>query len=100
VDGTAQAGSDYVPTSGKLTFPAGKVEDTITVLVNGDTLVEPNETFFVILKNPAGANTAKSQGTGIIVNDDQPPPGLSIDDISVTEGDSGTTAATFSISLS
>jgi hypothetical protein len=100
VDGTAQAGSDYVSNSGKLTFTSGDVQETITVLVNGDTLVEPNETFFVTLKNPTGATTTRSQGTAIITNDDQPPPSFSIDDVSVTEGNAGATGATFSISLS
>src|SRR5262249_23569913 len=44
-DGTATAGSDYQAASGALTIPAGQVTGTITVLVNGDRLAEPNETF-------------------------------------------------------
>jgi hypothetical protein len=44
----------------------------ISVLVNGDTQVEPNETFFVNLSNPANATISKSQGIGTILDDDGP----------------------------
>jgi hypothetical protein len=53
-DGTATAESDYVATSGTLTFVAGVSHKTISVLVNGDLLYEPNETFFVNLSNATG----------------------------------------------
>ncbi|MGH2651226.1 MAG: matrixin family metalloprotease, partial [Actinomycetota bacterium] len=36
-DGTAVAGSDYVATSGVLTFNAGETSKSVTVVVNGDT---------------------------------------------------------------
>ena len=35
-NGTAQAGSDYVATSGVLTFPAGQLARTVSVAVRGD----------------------------------------------------------------
>ena len=38
--------------------------------VNGDTAVEPNETFFVNLSGATNATTADSQGQGTIRNDD------------------------------
>ena len=43
-DGTATAGSDYVPAGGALTFAPGEGQKTITVLVIGDRRGEPNET--------------------------------------------------------
>ncbi|MCC4596163.1 putative Ig domain-containing protein [Xanthomonas campestris pv. phormiicola] len=99
-DGTATAGVDYVAASltGQ-TIPAGSSSATFTVLVNGDTLNEPNETFFVNVSNVTGATVADAQGQGTIVNDDAQP-ALSIDDVSVNEGNSGTTTATFTVSLS
>ncbi|WP_456359977.1 putative Ig domain-containing protein [Xanthomonas translucens] len=99
-DGTATAGVDYVAASltGQ-TIPAGSSTATFTVLVNGDTLNEPNETFFVNVSNPVGATIGDGQGQGTIVNDDAIP-ALSIDDVSVNEGNSGTTTATFTVSLS
>ncbi|MBZ3930569.1 hemagglutinin [Xanthomonas citri pv. thirumalacharii] len=99
-DGTATAGVDYVASSltGQ-TIPAGSSSATFTVLVNGDTLAEPNETFFVNVSNVTGATVSDGQGLGTIVNDDAQP-ALSIDDVSVNEGSSGTTTATFTVSLS
>ncbi|RRJ39734.1 autotransporter domain-containing protein [Xanthomonas vasicola pv. musacearum] len=99
-DGTATAGADYVASSltGQ-TIPAGSSSATFTVLVNGDTLAEPNETFFVNVSNVTGATVSDGQGLGTIVNDDAQP-ALSIDDVSVNEGNSGTTTATFTVSLS
>jgi predicted extracellular nuclease len=69
-DGTATSGSDYVAENGTLTIPAGSTSVTFSVTVNGDTTVEPNETFFVNLTNPANATIADAQGTGTISNDD------------------------------
>ncbi len=76
-DGTALAGSDYLAATGNLTFTPGQTSKTIAVVVNGDTAVEPDETFFVNLSNPSGATIADGQGVGTITNDDTvlPPPG-------------------------
>ena len=53
-------------------------------------LDEANETFFVNLSSPVNATIADGQGVGTITNDD-PPPTISIDDVTVTEGNGGTT---------
>ncbi|MCB0923554.1 MAG: hypothetical protein KDB50_03260 [Mycobacterium sp.] len=69
-DGTATAGSDYVESSGTMTFAAGESSKTITVSVIGDTAVEANETFTMTLSNPSGATLATDSAPGTIVNDD------------------------------
>jgi len=70
-NGTATAGSDYVTAGGTLTFAANETSKMVSVTVNGDTAVEPNETFYVNLANPsAPALISDSQGTGTINNDD------------------------------
>lgn len=70
-DGTATtADNDYVAASGTLTIPAGSSSATISVLVNGDATVEPDETFVVNLSAPVGAIITDAQGVGTIVNDD------------------------------
>src|SRR4026208_659917 len=46
-NGTAIAGSDYIATSGALSFAAGEVEKPVVVLVNGDTVDEAQETLFL-----------------------------------------------------
>jgi hypothetical protein len=97
--GTATAGSDYTSTSGALTFPVGTTTRTVTVPVVGDLLDEANETFFVNLWGASGALVADAQGMGTITDND-PLPVLSIDDFSGREGNTGTTIAGFTVSLS
>src|SRR5262249_36153539 len=52
------------------TIPEGQQTYTFNVTVNGDTGVEPNETFFVNVTNVVGANVNDGQGIGTIINDD------------------------------
>jgi Ca2+-binding RTX toxin-like protein len=81
---TATAGSDYQSTNGTLNFaPAdlivgtteftpGETSKTITVKINGDTVVEDNEIFRLNLTNAIGATLGKATGVGTIINDDSP----------------------------
>ncbi len=71
-DGSATSGVDFVASSGRVTFPAGETEGTITVPVNGDLLNEGNESFFVHLTLPTNAAIADAQGLGTILNEDCP----------------------------
>jgi hypothetical protein len=70
-NGTASAGTDYtaIPST-ILTFSAGQTSKPIRVLVKGDTLREPNETFFVNLTGAVNATIADAQGQCTIINDD------------------------------
>src|SRR5439155_956378 len=97
-DGTALAGQDYQATSGTLTFAPGQTAQNVTVLVNGDTTGEPDETFVVNLSSPVNAPLGDAQGVGIILDDDTA--WASIGNATVTEGDAGTVAAVFPITLS
>jgi hypothetical protein len=56
--------------SGTLTFAAGENSKTITVTVEGDTVVEPDEGFLVILSGSTGATIASATAEGVIRNDD------------------------------
>lgn len=70
-NGTAIAPGDYnaiLPT--QLTFSPGELTKPVTVLVTGDTNVEPDETFFVNMSGATNAGIANSQGTGTIKDDD------------------------------
>jgi Ca2+-binding RTX toxin-like protein len=70
-DGTATvADNDYQPTSGTAVFLTGDTSENVTVQVNGDVTIEPDETFFVDLSNPVNATIADPQGAGTILNDD------------------------------
>jgi sugar lactone lactonase YvrE len=70
-NGTATAGSDYVAASGTLTIPAGTTSGTINIVINGDTTIEPDETFFVNLSNPTNLSSIFSPHQDVtIANDD------------------------------
>ncbi|MEO6325784.1 MAG: ExeM/NucH family extracellular endonuclease [Thermoanaerobaculia bacterium] len=99
-DVTAVAPGDYTAKSltGQ-TIPAGSSTYSFTVLVNGDLTPEINDTFVVNVTNATGANLTDPQGLGTIVNDDAAP-NLTIDDVSLNEGNAGTTTFTFTVSLS
>jgi hypothetical protein len=86
-DGTAHAPGDYEAGSGTVTFAAGQTTRTVTVHVNGDLLNENNETYSLNLSGPTNATIGDGQGIGTIVDDDGLP-SLSINDVTVTEGDS------------
>lgn len=107
-DGTAtfSPGGDYHSASGRLVFAPGDTTETITLTVVSDTVVEPDESFLVELFSAVNASIADARGAITILNDDsaQPPPSgatrISIDDARVTEGDSGTTQTSVTVSLS
>jgi uncharacterized repeat protein (TIGR01451 family) len=98
-DGTATQPADYTSTSGTATITAGNTSTTVDVPIVQDSLDENDETFHVDLTTPSGAIILDNQGTGTIVDDDNPPT-IAVDDVTVTEGNSGTTPATFTVSLS
>lgn len=97
-NGTATAGSDYTAVSGKLTFAKNETTKTILVPVRGDRVVESDESFSVQLSNPTkGALIGNGTGVITIMNDE---PRIWISNASALEGFSGTTALTFTVSLS
>ena len=97
-NGTALAGVDYQATGPTtLIFAPGEAGKTFTVPVVGERLAETDETFVVNLTNPVNATIQDGQAVGTIQNDDVT--AVSIGDVSVTEGNAGTTNATFTISL-
>jgi len=109
--GSADLGLDYqlqditgtgVTTGANLiTFAAGATVATITLNVLGDSTNEPNEGINLTISNPNPADgiIAVSSVTTTIVNDDQLPQ-ITTTNISIAEGDTGTTNANFIVSLS
>src|SRR5207249_1632324 len=55
------ADNDYQNATGTVTFAPGQTNGTLTVLVNGDTKFEPNETFQVNLSSATNATIADNQ---------------------------------------
>jgi Tol biopolymer transport system component len=80
--GTASAGSDYGAVSGTLSFPEGTFIQTITIPLPEDSLVEGNETFFVVLSDPTGEVDLVSPSTALVTiadNDPVAPPQLQME---------------------
>ncbi len=96
---TALAGNDYETQSGTLLFAPGEKTKTIAIAVTGDTLDEANETYFVKLSAATNASIADNSGTGTITDNDAAPT-LSINDVTIVEGNSGAITATFTVTLS
>ncbi len=69
VDGTAVAGTDYVATSGTLTFAPGQTGQYVSVSVIGTPNYAPGRTFSVVLSNPTNAAIGNQGGTGHIYDD-------------------------------
>jgi hypothetical protein len=92
-DGTATFGTPAVSddyqrrTNATLTIPAGATSGTLIVRVNGDTAVEPDETFFVNLSAPVRATIADAQGVATILDDDEAHVQLSSQNYTAGEGD-------------
>ena len=68
--GTAISRADFRSTSGTVNLPAGSQVGTIQVLVKGDTQVEPDEQFTIVLSHTVGLKLVTRNATGTIVNDD------------------------------
>ncbi len=100
-NGTATGGSDYLArTLTSQTIAAGLTSYTFDVTVNGDTAVEPNETFFVNVTNATNATVVDGQGQGTITNDDVGESQLvsiSVSPTSQSETNSGPRPYTFTV---
>lgn len=98
-NGTASNGTDFTAVAGTLVLPPGATSATIEVSVNGDTTLEPAETFTLALSNATQAALADATATGTILNDD-PVPEISLSGGAEYEGDAGTTTLVFTAYLS
>lgn len=95
---TDSADFTATPQTGTVSFADGETSRTVTVSVAGDTSFESNETFLVNLTNAVGATISDAQGQGTITNDDTAPSStLSINDVTMTEGNSGVTNMVFTV---
>ena len=73
VAGTATAGADFVAATGTATVPAGQQSVDISTMINGDNLVEPDETIvFNIVGSPDGVLGTITSATSTILDDDLP----------------------------
>lgn len=97
--GTAGAGTDFTPASGRLVIPPGDATAAIPVTIAGNTRDENDESFTVQLAGPVNA-TLGGGSASITIVDDDPVPVISITTTSVAEGTSGTYARVITAALS
>ncbi|MCO4294078.1 Ig-like domain-containing protein, partial [Solitalea sp. MAHUQ-68] len=98
--GTATSGVDYTSVSNiTLTFAPGETSKNISITITRDNIKESDEQFSVVLSNINNA-TAGSLTGQVTITDDDAVPTISISAASVSEGNTGTTALTFTATLS
>jgi Ca2+-binding RTX toxin-like protein len=88
--------------AGTVSFAPGETSKFVQVTVLGDTTVESNETFTLTLSSPtAGLTVPTPTFTATIVNDDVTSRTVSVSapHLTIVEGNSGTTAYAFDVSL-
>ena len=109
--GNAKANSDYIPVTSQITFAPGEMTKTISIDILGDTLYEPNETFYVDLVSAVGASIVTNGAEGFrnswvavnITNDDVSADitvGFPSNGTSIVEGNSGTKQLNLTVALS
>jgi large repetitive protein len=100
ISGGATAGSDFVASSGTLTFLAGSnTPQSVTVDVLGDLVDEPDQPFSLTLSGAVNAVIGRAVARATIVDNDAAP-SVSISDVAISEGNSGTKALNFTLILS
>jgi hypothetical protein len=91
------SGVDYLADSGTLTIPPFQTSKTVSVTICSDAISENPETLALTLSNPTVATIGQATATGTIL--DGTVLALAIADATVVEGNSGTTAMTFPVTL-
>lgn len=97
-DDLAHASEDYVATSGTTTIGAGQTVTEVHVPVRGDRLGEVNETLTLAVDSVSpGARLEVASNRGAIIDDD---PVATVWSADASEGNGGTSALAFAVSLS
>jgi hypothetical protein len=92
--------NDIISTSGTVRFVPGDTSETIIIEVVNDLADEPLEAFNVYLTNPS-PNAAIVNGAGYCyIEDNDPSPQVTINNVSKNEGAKGTTSFVFTVTLS
>lgn len=97
--GTASSGSDFVPKSGTLTFADGETQKSVNVSTIDDSIHEPSETFSFAISNPTGGAIISVASAQLTIDDNDPVPDASMDDVSAVKPSSGTATVSFLVRL-
>jgi hypothetical protein len=99
IDGVPSPDYVQVTAGGPYTIVEGQSSTNITLFVNGDTKFESDEIFTVTVTPDVNATAGDVTAEGTIINDDTPPV-ISINDVSVVETNAGTVDVSFILTLS
>ncbi|MBL0028906.1 MAG: right-handed parallel beta-helix repeat-containing protein [Rhodanobacteraceae bacterium] len=100
-DQSAFAGSDYVDSDQVVTFLDGEVIKIVEIPLVPDLTVEGTENANLALATPTGGATLGTAASLLyIFDEDIARPGIIVDDVSITEGNSGQQQMTFNVHLS
>jgi Calx-beta domain/Domain of unknown function (DUF4114) len=73
INGTATAGSDFIPISGRISFaPGNNIPQTILIPIIPDNNIEPDESFSLQLTNSIGASPTGGASVTILNDDGLP----------------------------
>lgn len=100
--GTATAPADFDSTALTVSFAAGDTTaKTVTIPLVDDALDEADETIMLTLTSPTGGATLGAQAAATLtLTDNDLAPTLSVNDVTLAEGNAGSTAFTFTVTLS
>ncbi len=100
-DVTATNGVDYIGKAGSVSVAADGTLAEIPVTIVGDRIAEANETFNLVVTDPNNVASAASTGEILFTINDDPdsPPVWTTGDVTVAEGNSGTSLARIPVTL-
>ena len=96
-NGTAVSGADYTAVQGTLSYNPGETVKYIELPILNDTQFEGVETLQLTLSDPIRAALGLFSVLTIDLTENSAAPTLSINDVTITEGDSGSQLATLTI---
>jgi hypothetical protein len=90
-------GTDYALANGTLNFNPGETTGNISFTVNDDLLYEDDETVVVDLSTPTNATLGSQATHCYTIQDNDVAPSFTINDVTVTEGNAGSTDFVFNV---
>lgn len=99
-DGSAIAPYDYYAAEGTFVVAAGETDAELPIYIVPDAVAEPTESFLLHLSNCVNCTILQALAAGTIIDDDTPGnPHLSVGDIAMKRGLSGSRQMVFKVTL-
>jgi hypothetical protein len=99
-DGSATAGADYTVAGGTLSWTAGQsTPKAFSIPITNDSIFEGDEILTVTLSNVTGGASLGTSQAEVTIDEDEATPTLTINDVLLPEGNSGTTTFAFTVTL-